>query len=192
MKIALALLLCGFAGAWHTVAASQPTGIPLMEPGFDRTRLMRQSTPSLFSAERFSVANSYSMRYSTNGSGSSTSDGLFLSTLSWQLASPLVLSLDLGMYNLFTATGAYAQGGPVPEGQPNFIIPRIGLDWQATQNLSFSLSVLNGADAAQAYGSPYGGFGGSSGFGGPGSYSSLTGRGCIGSRSMTALRPECR
>jgi hypothetical protein len=145
---------------------AQPTASKsfVLEPhDFDRSSILSPEARSggsgfhFLSPSRFSMHQSYSMNFSS-GNGGSYSSGLYLNTLSYQLATPLILSMDIGfhspIYNSFSTT----QAGPSPWNgsfRPSLVLPRIGLDYKPTEHTQISLQLINGNDAWKAYGSPF-------------------------------------
>src|SRR5258706_6518157 len=89
----------------------------LTEPQeFDRGNLLApefqsQSSVSGFSflnPNRFSMHQSYSVNFASGSFGSS-SNGLYLNTLSYKLADPLTLSADVGFFTpLYSSTGGFS------------------------------------------------------------------------------------
>ena len=109
---------------------------------FSRESLMENSSLSLTNPSRFSMQQSYSTTMSYSGAGS-LSYGLYLNRLSYQLASPLSLSMDVGFMTPFHGSGYYS--GFAESGQPagQFVIPRVGLDYRPTENTHLSLQLMN-------------------------------------------------
>lgn len=146
--------------------ASTPNLVPLRSEEFGRQSLLARPSFQLLDPGAFRMQQSYTMSYSAGNSGSKTS-GLYLNTLSYQFGIPLVLSMDLGVYNLFQSSfaqdPAFAGSSDPRTGKPLFLLPRIGLEYQPTENITMSLQLLNYPDAMQAYGNPL--YGGGSAFG---------------------------
>lgn len=129
---------------------------------FDRSTLMdpeyRGNSVAGFSflnPNRFSMQQSYSVGMSS-GSFGTHSAGLYLNTLSYRLADPLVLSADVGFHTPFYSS----LGGPSSGGFQNpglgssLVLPRIGLEYKPSEHTSFQLQLFNGPDAVKAYGHP--------------------------------------
>lgn len=165
----IALTVLALAGAaWPNAPEAPPSPTLSLSPdGFDQTSLLapeyREQSGfggfSLLHPQRFSMAQSYSVSFTGSSSGSSGS-GLYLNTLSYQLAQPLVLSVDLGVHtplystfggSTYSQPGAFQQGGTAAE----LVLPRIGLDYKPSDNLLFSIQWVNGEDAWKAYGPSY-------------------------------------
>lgn len=150
------LLVCIVAinGAWASA-------VPHRYEPFSKESLFRNSSLQLQNPRGFSMQQSYSMQFSGSSYGT-TSSGVYLNTLSYEFNVPLTLSVDIGMYNMFhssyqnSALSRYNQN--FMESKPEFIIPRIALDYQATENMSFSLQLLNMEHAYKAYGTDYWGY----------------------------------
>jgi hypothetical protein len=146
-----------------------PVRTVLTEPQeFDRGTLMApeyqsQGSVSGFSflnPNRFSMRQSYSVNFASGSYGSS-SNGLYLNTLSYKLADPLTLSADVGFHTpLYNSTGSFARGG-VPQKAgfqdprlgSSLVLPRVGLEYKPSKSTTVSLQLLNGPDAYKAYGS---------------------------------------
>ncbi len=129
--------------------------------GFDKSSLISpQFQPasevgfSLLNPNRFSMSQSYSVGFSSGG-GNSYSSGVYLNTLSYQLADPLLLRVDLGMHTPF-----YSNMGGNGDSRnfanhlqsASFIMPHVGLEYRPTENSVISLHWFNGEDASKAYG----------------------------------------
>ncbi len=129
---------------------------------FDRNQLLTSSSSKsgtsfhFLSPNRFSMHQSYSLNFSSGGGGSSSS-GLYLNTLAYQIAAPLTLSMDIGFHAPFYNSYSGMQGRTIWNGsqRPSLVLPRIGLDYKPTEHTSISLQLINGSDALKAYGSPY-------------------------------------
>jgi hypothetical protein len=68
--------------------------------------------------------------------------------------------MDLGIHTPLHSTfgsSSYSQPGVFQQGGmgASLVLPRIGLDYQATDHLHFSLQWINGEDAWKAYGPSY-------------------------------------
>jgi hypothetical protein len=111
---------------------------------------------SFLNPNRFSMHQSYSMSFASGSFGSSSA-GLYLNTLSYRLADPLVLSADVGFYTpLYNSTGSFSRGGfQDPRLGSSLVLPRVGLEYKPTKNTTMSLQLLNGQDAYKAYGSSF-------------------------------------
>ncbi len=122
----------------------------LLSPEFRNS----SSSISFLNPSRFSMHQSYSVSFTGSGQGSSSS-GVYLNTLSYQIANPLTLSMDLGFYSPFYSnvpgladrTMLSKQGAGT-----SFVLPRIALEYKPTEHFSLNLGIINGPDAAKAYG----------------------------------------
>lgn len=111
---------------------------------------------SFLQPNRFSMRQSYSMSFSSSSAGS-LSSGLYLNTLSYRLSNPLTLSADLGFYTPISSTlPGMKQNTLMSQGTgSSVILPRLGLEYQPSENFSVNLEFYNGQDAWKAYGSPF-------------------------------------
>jgi hypothetical protein len=143
--------------------AGEPVSLVLQNQDFDRESFLapehRSSSSGfqLLNPNRFSMRQSYSMGFGMGG-GNSYSSGLYLNTLSYQLAAPLTLSFDVGFHTPIYSSFASGPSQSLFNGgtRPSLVLPRIGLDYKPSENTSISLQLINGADAYKAYGSPLG------------------------------------
>lgn len=143
-----------------SLVGANSMGVPTRDPGFQRDHLLRTSSLQLTNPSGFQVQQSYTFQYTSSSFGSQ-STGVYLNTLSYQFGIPLTLSVDIGLYNLFHASGqqspystpSQSNAGP-SDTKPEVLFPRIGLDYRPTQNVLLSVQFLNMPDAYRAYG-PY-------------------------------------
>jgi hypothetical protein len=142
---------------------SAPKSFVLESKDFDRNAMFSPAAKSnasgfqFLNPNRFSMHQSYSLNFSS-GNGGSYSSGLYLNTLQYQLATPLVLSMDIGFHSPIYNSVSALQGGPSPWSgsfRPTLVLPRIGLEYKPTENTQISLQLINGNDATKAYGSPF-------------------------------------
>lgn len=152
MVMRLFLLLC------TTIYATIPSGVPLRTQEFSKYTLLNSPT-KIFDPAKLNMQQSYTMSYSGNGQGTYSS-GVYINHISYQISQPVKLYVDFGMANMFHNTMQTNQSNELNDNQPNFIIPRIGLNYQATENLFLSIQYTNIKDAWQAgnYYSPFGSF----------------------------------
>jgi hypothetical protein len=151
------VFLCSlFCAAISVAVAGQ--SIPWNEPGFTLGTLQGKGSSGLFffDPSRFGMQQSYSVSFSSSGAGSHSS-GVYLNTLSYDFGIPLRLEVDVGMYNMFYSNFGNQmlqermnQGGHAPQ----FLLPRVGLEYQPTENVMLMLEVIQVNDALKAYG-PY-------------------------------------
>lgn len=130
MKRILPLLLLAAA------AIANPPTI-LTQPLREGSRLGAGSPTPLVSQRRFSMSQSYSMGI-TAGGGSTYSQGLYLNSVAYRLTDPLTLLVDFGFSTPFHASGAFAKAAP--DMQSQFVLPRVGLEYQPSENLVLSLN----------------------------------------------------
>ena len=128
---------------------------------FDSHSLFAQPTSSssvsFLNPSRFSMHQSYSLSFASGGAGS-TSSGVYLNTLSYKLASPLTLSMDMGFYTPIHSSipGMRQNALSSPGAGTSMILPRMGLEYKPSDNFSLNLEIFNGQDAWKAYGgSPF-------------------------------------
>jgi len=158
LRVSKLFFLILFFAAVMLPAGQGTSGVPLRDDGFSRELMTQtpQSSFQLLDPQNFSMQQSYTMSYS-GGSFGSQSSAVYLNTLSYQFGIPLVLSVDVGAYNLFHSSMQQPSWAPEQEAnRPQFIIPRVGLDYRPTDNVLLSLQFVNGPDALKAYGYPWG------------------------------------
>ena len=147
-----------FLLACTIVYATVPSGVPLRTPEFSKSTLL-SSPLRIFDPAKFNMQQSYTLSYTGNSQGTHSS-GVYINHLSYQIFQPLKLYVDIGMANMFHNSMHANQSNDMNNNQPNFIIPRFGLNYQATKNLFLSIQYTNVKDAWQAgnYYSPFGSF----------------------------------
>jgi len=128
---------------------------------FDRNTLIDNSSPISFGSgglldpARFSVSHSYSMNFSSNSSGQSSTDGLYLSTLKYQFSVPVTLSLDMGYAH--QPGMLFSKGQSLYQNQNSnfgaFVIPRLELNYKPFKNTLVRFQYLNSKGMNQN--SPY-------------------------------------
>ncbi len=157
LKFALVLIFLSLAAN-----AEQPNTLVVKKEPFSR-EVMENNPYSaqthsygLLHPSRFSMQQSYSTSMSYGGGGMASS-GVYLNSLSYQLAEPLTLSMDIGLHTPFYSSGIYSNmyRGDNMENFGSFILPRISLEYKPTENSSISLHYFNLQDAYKAYG-PFG------------------------------------
>jgi hypothetical protein len=150
MKIALVLWML-LVSAWGS-----PSGFVPLNPGeFGRDRMVRKDPEFLgLQMSRFQMQQTYSMAFTSSSFGSQSA-GLYLNTMSYQIATPLRVYADVGVYNMFSQSGPISQYNTGTPGQPELILPRVGIEYRPTDNVTIMLEVMQGNDAQKAYGSPY-------------------------------------
>ncbi len=140
---------------------TRPKTVLTNDDGFDRSTLMNPeyrgssvSGFSLLNPNRFSMRQSYSVGFSSSSIGSQSS-GLYLNTISYRLADPLVLSADVGFHMPFySSLGGPTSGFQNPGLGGALVLPHVGLEYRPSENSSISIHFINGPDAAKAYGYP--------------------------------------
>ena len=135
------------------------TEYPALESTFDRNELI--NTNSYFvDPDRFNMQQSYSMSYMSSSNGESMSSGVYLNHLTFNLSDPLLLFADIGYHTPFHASlnnpqykdprlSAYEQGS-------SMIIPRVGLEYRPSDNLTMALSFIQTEDYYKAGGNFWG------------------------------------
>ncbi len=131
-------------------------GVFQEEDGFNADRLRQQHT-SLLSPERFSMYQSYSVSF-VHAFGNSYSQGTYLNTVVYRFDFPLTISFDFGFYTPFYQNfdkrSPWWYDEDAKYSAANFILPRIGIEFQPTPNMHISLQIFNMPDAIRAY-SPF-------------------------------------
>lgn len=116
------------------------------------------SSFSLAEPSRFSMTQSYSLSAMSSAQGSASS-GLYLNTLSYQLTPLMAAFVDVGFH---TPIHSSMPGLESAEGLGSVVLPRMGLEYRPSERLQFNFELVNGADAAKAWGgSPYSPYGSS-------------------------------
>jgi hypothetical protein len=154
------ILLHGILAA-SLFANPAPRTLLTEKDDFDRTSLMVPDHSSLSvsglsfgNPNRFSMRQSYSVGFSS-GSFGSYSSGLYLNTVSYRLADPLILSADIGFHTPFYSSfGGPGFGNGSTPGLGSVVLPHVGLEYRPSENSTLSLHLFNGPDAARAYGHP--------------------------------------
>ncbi len=108
---------------------------------------------SLLNPNRFSIRQSYSLNFSGSSLGSS-SGGLYLNTLSYKLADPLTLFVDVGIHTPLYSSVAdeHLNAAQFERLGSSIILPQIGLEYKPTKNTMLSIQYVNMDDASKAYG----------------------------------------
>jgi hypothetical protein len=147
-----------FMAALACMGTNPAAAMPLAEPDFDPSRMLRlgaddyssgsSSSFSVTNPARFSMQQSYSLS-AMSGPHGSLSSGLYLNTLSYQFTPLLVAFVDVGFYTpLHSSIPGLEQGA----GMGSLVLPRVGLEYRPTERLSLNLELVNGPDAWKAYG----------------------------------------
>ncbi|OGS36457.1 MAG: hypothetical protein A2293_00030 [Elusimicrobia bacterium RIFOXYB2_FULL_49_7] len=120
------------------------------EKPFTKDRLTNGSTvlgmntatsPSLLDPARFSMHQSYSMSYVSSG-GNGDMTGLYLNRLQYDFSAPVTLLVDVGFFH--KPLSLLEGGKDKSDGQNQTLtIPRVGLFYQPTKNLSMSFQYFH-------------------------------------------------
>ncbi|MBR6379734.1 MAG: hypothetical protein IKS02_07225 [Fibrobacter sp.] len=135
---------------YDTVFVDMGSGIPWNNEYFDPNRLLRHETfdPAL------SVAYTYSVSFFSSPWGSFSQQS-YLAHLAYQFTPELRLYADMGLW-----MPLYAHwNGPksiaredVQQGNVQFVLPGVELEYKPTNNTTFRLMLINENDALKAYG----------------------------------------
>ncbi len=130
---------------------AQQDGVPFRDDGFDRNRLIRDTTGGYDGS--FYIGGSYTLSY-VSAPQFSRMSGVYLTTLAYQFDFPLEISMDIGAENVFFHKER--EKPPFPEDSRNgksagFLLPRIGLEYRPTPNTFLSIQFINERDAMRAY-----------------------------------------
>ncbi len=172
MQIALTspliLLLWGMCAAQSdrasmvsTSTPAAPSSVVINNQDFNSQNLLapeyRSNAPSFsfLTPDRFSMHQSYSLSYAS-GSAGSLSSGVYLNTLTYRLAAPLTLSMDMGFYTPIYSTVPGMNNTLMSQGAgSSLIFPRVGLQYKPNDHFSLNLDFVKTQDAWKAYGAPY-------------------------------------
>ena len=136
---------------YDTVYVSMGSGIPWNNEYFDPNRLLRHESfdPAL------SVAYTYSLRFFSSPWGSFSQQS-YLAHLAYEFTPELRLYADLG---LWMPLYVVHWNGPksiaredVQQGNVQFVMPGVELEYKPTNNTTFRLMLINENDAVKAYG----------------------------------------
>ena len=163
LAMALALPFSVWANKEGAFSDGQPKTVLTEPDDFDRSTLLSPnfrgpsvSGLALLHPNRFSMQQSYSVGFSSSSYGSQSS-GLYLNTLSYRLAEPLTLTADVGFHTPFHSS---LSGVPSPSLRgsgmgSSLVLPHVGLEYRPSKLTTISLHLINGPDAARAYGYPF-------------------------------------
>jgi hypothetical protein len=126
------------------------SGIPWNNEYFDPSRLLRHETfdPAL------SVAYTYSVSF-IGGSFGTFAQQSYLAHLAYEFSPELHLYADLGLWMPLYAnfrTGTPIAKEDVQQGNVQFVLPGVELEYKPTNNTTLRLMCVNENDAAKAYG----------------------------------------
>lgn len=133
-----------------TVYIYETSGIPWNNEYFDPNRLLRHETfdPAL------SVAYTYSVSF-IGGSFGTFAQQSYLAHLAYEFSPELHLYANMGLWmplysNLHFGTPIARED--VQQGNVQFVLPDVGLEYKPTSNTTLRLMLVNENDAAKAYG----------------------------------------
>jgi len=137
--LGLVLTVVLFAGV--AVASNNPFGQertkagPTIEgaPTADLAGLLQRQ--GLFSPSRLQTWSSYSFGMSAGG-GTTTSAGLLVQHLQYQISKPLTLYMELGLLHNPLSMAGSSVNGP---SQASFVIPALDLIYRPTENMMLSV-----------------------------------------------------
>lgn len=135
---------------YDTVYVSTASGIPWNNEYFDPNRLLRHETfdPAL------SVAYTYSVSF-IGGSFGTFAQQSYLAHLAYEFSPELHLYADLGLWMPLYAnfrTGTPIAKEDVQQGNVQFVLPGVELEYKPTSNTTLRLMFINENDAVKAYG----------------------------------------
>ncbi len=135
---------------YDTVYVVQDAGIPFNREHFDHDRLLRKNTfdPAL------SVAYTYSVSFISGPLGS-ISQTSYLAHLMYEFNPNLHLYADLGLWMpLYSSLHTYDgfEREDIRQGNVDFILPDLELEYNPTSNTSVRLMLVNESDMVKAYG----------------------------------------
>ena len=133
-----------------TVYVIPDDGIPWNREHFDPERLVRHETfdPAL------KVAYTYSVSF-MGGTFGTFAQQSYLAHLAYEFSPELHLYADLGLWMPLYAnfrTGTPIAKEDVQQGNVQFVMPGVELEYKPTNNTTFRLMLINENDAAKAYG----------------------------------------
>lgn len=135
---------------YDTVYVNMGSGIPWNNEYFDPNRLLRRKTfdPAL------SVAYTYSLSFFSSPWGSFSQQS-YLAHLAYEFTPELHMHADLGLWmplhTHWNGPKSIARED-VQQGNVQFVMPGVELEYKPTNNTSFRLMLINENDAAKAYG----------------------------------------
>ena len=135
---------------YDTVYVSMGSGIPWNNEYFDPNRLLRHETfdPAL------SVAYTYSVSF-MGGSFGTFAQQSYLAHLAYEFSPELHLYADLGLWMPLYSNprfGGTIAKEDVRQGNVQFVLPDVGLEYKPTSNTTLHLMFINENDAFKAYG----------------------------------------
>ena len=135
---------------YDTVYVSMGSGIPWNNEYFDPSRLLRHETfdPAL------SVAYTYSVSF-IGGSFGTFAQQSYLAHLAYEFSPELHLYADLGLWMPLYSNprfGGKIAKEDVRQGNVQFVLPDVELEYKPTSNTTLHLMFINESDAIKAYG----------------------------------------
>ena len=135
---------------YDTVYVSMGSGIPWNNEYFDPNRLLRHETfdPAL------SVAYTYSVSF-MGGSFGNFAQQSYLAHLTYEFSPELHLYADLGLWMPLYSNmrfGTPIAKEDVRQGNVQFVLPDVELEYKPTSNTTLRLMFINESDAVKAYG----------------------------------------
>lgn len=135
---------------YKVVYVSETDGIPWNRESFDEKKLLRHDTfdPAL------SVGYTYSVSF-IHGPLGSLSQTSYLAHLAYEFSPELHLYADMGLwmplYVNFNAPNGFARED-MRQGNVQFVLPDIGLEYKPSDNTSVRLMLVNERDAFRTFG----------------------------------------
>lgn len=135
---------------YDTVYVSMGSGIPWNNEYFDPNRLLRHESfdPAL------SVAYTYSVSF-MGGSFGTFAQQSYLAHLAYEFSPELHLYADLGLWMPLYSNprfGGKIAKEDVRQGNVQFVLPDVELEYKPTSNTTLHLMFINESDAIKAYG----------------------------------------
>ena len=135
---------------YDTVYVSMGSGIPWNNEYFNPNRLLRHETfdPAL------SVAYTYSVSF-MGGSFGTFAQQSYLAHLAYEFSPELHLYANLGIWMPLYSNlkfGTPIEREDVRQGNVQFVLPDVELEYKPTNNTTFRLMFVNESDAIKAYG----------------------------------------
>ncbi|MFH0920025.1 MAG: hypothetical protein V1913_06650 [Fibrobacterota bacterium] len=129
---------------------------------FTKNDLIQPQGNSLLDPARFTMNQSYSMSYATNGAQSDMT-GLYLNRMQYAFKVPLTLQVDVGFFHKPMALSGESD---LPSGAKNAVltIPHVGLTYQPSKNFIMSFEYFN---SPAGYGNAVNPYGAYNAFGSP-------------------------
>lgn len=139
----------GFLFFTISMAQEESSGIPWNRDYFDTGILLRQTSidPALFSAYSYTVSFA-------SGPFGSFAQSTYMAHLAYEFSPDVHLFANLGLWMpLYTSikTGAPVAKEDARQGNMDFILPDITLEYKINQNATLHLSVINEEDYMKAY-----------------------------------------